>query len=179
MKKQILLGVSASIAAYKACEIINRLRKEGLDVTVCLSRDAGHFITPLTLQTLSGNKVFCGMFEEISGYDPMHIKLAQKADLFLIAPATADCISKIASGICDDAVTATAASTKAPILMAPAMNENMYNNKIIQDNIGKLKNIGIKFIGPKKGRLACGKEGVGHIADVEEIVKEVKKAVIK
>lgn len=176
VKKHILLGITASIAAYKACDIINQLKKDGFDVTVCLSKDASHFITPLTLQTLSGNKVFYNMFEELENCDPMHIRLAKKADLFLIAPATADCISKIAAGICDDILTCTAISTKAPVLIAPAMNENMYNNKIIQANIEKLKQVGFKFVGPRKGRLVCGREGMGHIAEASEIIREVKRA---
>lgn len=178
MKRQkcILLGVTASIAAYRACEIINRLKEQGFDVVVCATKDALQFITPLTLQTLSGNKVFYDMFEQAAEYNPMHISLAKRADVFLIAPATADCISKIATGICDDILTCVAVSTKAPILMVPAMNENMYNNKIIQANIEKLRQAGVKFVGPKKGRLVCGEEGMGHIADVEEIIEAVKKA---
>jgi phosphopantothenoylcysteine decarboxylase / phosphopantothenate---cysteine ligase len=176
MKKCILLGVTASIAAYKACDIITRLKREGLDVIVCATKDALEFITPLTLQTLSCNKVFCDMFEPVIDYNPWHVSWAKRADLFLIAPATADCISKIAAGICDDILTCTVVSTKAPFLIAPAMNENMYKNKIIQANIKKLQQMGFKFIGPKKGRLACGDEGIGHIADVAEIVKEAKKA---
>ncbi len=176
VKKNILLGVTASIAAYKACDIINRLKETGFDVTVCVTKDALQFITPLTLQTLSGNKVFCEMFEASADYNPVHISLAKKTDLLLIAPATADCISKIAAGICDDILNCAVVSTKAPILIAPAMNENMHRNKIVQANIKKLKQLGFKFIGPKKGKLVCGTEGTGHIADVVQIVKEVKRA---
>ena len=176
MKKNILLGVTASIAAYKAFDIISQLKRAGFNVIVCATKDALQFITPLTLQTLSGNKVFCDMFEPVAGYNPMHISLAEKIDLLLIAPATADCVSKIAAGICDDILTCTVVSTKAPVLIAPAMNENMYKNKIIQANIRKLKQLGFKFIGPKKGRLVCGTEGIGHVADVAQIVKEVKRA---
>lgn len=178
MKRQkcVLLGVTASIAAYKACDIINRLKEQGFDVIVCATKDAIQFITPLTLQVLSGNKVFYDMFEPVLDYDPVHINLAKRCDLLLIAPATADCISKIAAGICDDILTCAVVSTKVPILIAPAMNENMYKNKIIRANIAKLKQMGFKFIGPKRGRLVCGEEGIGHIADVAEIVKEVKRA---
>lgn len=177
MKKQknILLGITASIAAYKACDVITQLKRLSFKVTVCVTKNALQFIAPLTLQTLSGNKIFCDMFEPVTEYNPMHISLAEKTDLILIAPATADCISKIAAGICDDILTCTVVSTKAPILIAPAMNENMYKNKIIQDNINKLKQTGFKFIGPRKGRLVSGVEGIGHIADVAQIVKEVKK----
>ncbi|MFH0732844.1 MAG: flavoprotein [Candidatus Omnitrophota bacterium] len=174
-QKTILLGVTASIAAYKACEIINRLKQAGFNVIACVTKDALHFITPLTLQALSGNRVFCDMFEQVAECNPAHISLAKRADLVLIAPATADCISKMASGICDDILTCAVVSTKAPVLIAPAMNENMYKNKIIQANIEKLKQAGFQFVGPKKGRLACGEWGVGHIADVSEIIKETKK----
>ncbi len=176
MKKNILLGITASIAAYKACDIINQLKNLGFEVTVCVTKDALQFITPLTLQTLSGNKVLFDMFEPVADHNPMHISLARKANLLLIAPATADCISKIAAGICDDILTCTVVSTKAPVLIVPAMNENMYKNKIIQANIRKLKQLGFVFVGPKKGKLACGTEGMGHIADVTQIVKEAKKA---
>src|SRR3989338_6126774 len=164
-QKNILLGVTASIAAYKACDIISQLKRCGFNVTTCLTKDALQFITLLTLQSISCNKAYYDMFGEVTGHNPVHISLAEMADVFLIAPATADCISKIAAGICDDILTCAAASTKAPILMAPAMNENMYKNKIIQANIKRLKGIGIKFIGPKKGRLVCGIEGIGLIAD--------------
>jgi len=174
-KQNILLCVTASIAAYKACDIINQLKVAGLNVTVCVTKDALKFITPLTLQTLSGNKVFYDMFEPVEEYCPTHIKLAARENVVLIAPATADCISKIAAGICDDILTCTIVSTKAPVLIAPAMNDNMYNNKIIQANIEKLKQLGYKFIGPRKGHLACGGEGIGHIADVADIIKEVKR----
>lgn len=174
-KKNIVLGVTASIAAYKACEIISKLKKEPIEITVCVTKDALNFITALTLQTLSGNKVLCEMFESVADFNPTHISLAKKADLILIAPATADCISKIAAGICDDLLSCTVVSTRAPILMAPAMNDVMYKNKIIQANIAKLKQCGFNFVGPKKGKLACGTEGIGHIADVEEIVNKAKR----
>ena len=176
-EKSILLGVTASIAAYRACDIITCLKKEGFDVVVCATREALNFITPLTLQTLSRSRVFYEMFEPVADFNPTHISLAEKADLVLIAPATADCISKLAAGICDDIVTCTAVSTKAPILIAPAMNENMYNHKVVAANIVALKKIGYKFIGPVKGHLACGHDAIGHIAPVQEIIKEVKKLI--
>jgi len=173
-KKNVLLGVTASIAAYKACDIINRLKDANFNVTVCATNDALNFVAPLTLQTLSGNKVFCDMFERITDYDPMHISLADKSDLILVAPATADCISKIVTGRCNDILTSVIISTKAPVLIAPAMNENMYKNRITQANIKKLKEMNFKFVGPRKGSLACGKEGIGHIADTQQIISQVK-----
>jgi len=174
-KKNIVIGVTGSIAAYKACEIIGALRKEGFDVDVILTKEGAEFITPLTLTTLSGNKVTTGMFEIPADWSPVHTSLAQKADLVLIAPATANVIGKLASGLCDDILTCVVFATKAPVLIAPAMNDIMYANKIVQGNIGKLTKAGYNFVGPIKGHLACGCEGVGHIARVEDIVKELKR----
>ncbi|MDP2928983.1 MAG: flavoprotein, partial [Candidatus Omnitrophota bacterium] len=159
--KTIIVGVTASIAAYKACEIVNLLKKDSSDIKVILTKDALEFITPLTLQTLSGNKVFTDMFELPEKPVPMHTSLADSASLILIAPATANIIGKLARGICDDLLTCVAYATKAPVLIAPAMNENMYNHKIVRENIAKLKEIGYSFIGPIKGRLACGHDAIG------------------
>lgn len=174
MKRSVVLGVCASIAAYKSCEIINRLCQEGIDVHVCMSNDADKFITAITLQTLSGNRVFKDMFEVIKEYDPLHISLAQRAGLVLVAPATADIISKVASGICDDLLSCVIASAKAPVIFVPAMNDAMWTNKILQANVNKLKSLGYGFIGPVKGHLACGRKGIGHIADTADIIKRVK-----
>jgi len=173
-KRRLLLGVSASIAAYKACEIISLLRRSNVEITVCMSKDAERFIPPLTLQGLSGNKVFKDMFVPVEAWDPCHISLANAADVVLVAPATYDLISKVACGICDDLLTCVIASTKAPVIFAPAMNEVMYKNKILQANIARLKKLGYIFIGPIKGRLACGTTGEGHLAQTDVIVKEVK-----
>jgi len=173
-KRTVVLGVCASIAAYRACDIINHLKREDVDVIACMSPDADKFITPLTLQALSGNRTFKDMFEAQEEWDPVHISLARRPDLMLIAPATSDIISKVACGICDDLLTCTIASTKAPVLFAPAMNEAMYKNKILSANITKLKKLGYHFIGPIKGRLACGEKGIGHIADTRDIVKKAR-----
>jgi len=173
-RRLVLLGVCASIAAYKACDIINNLRRGGIDVSVCMSKDADKFITPLLLQTLSANRVFKDMFEPAAEWDPLHISLAESADLVLVCPATSDIISRVACGLCDDLLSCVIASTKAPVFFAPAMNDAMYNNKILQANIDKLKRIGYNFIGPIKGRLACGREGIGHIAEASDIIKQVK-----
>jgi phosphopantothenoylcysteine decarboxylase / phosphopantothenate---cysteine ligase len=169
----VILGVTGGIAAYRACEIISLLKKRSIDVTVLLTKEAEEFVTPLTFQTLSGNKVHRDLFALPDEWNPVHTSLAENADLVLIAPATANVIGKIAGGICDDILTCTIFATDAPVLIAPAMNEKMYEHKIVQENIKKLKNIGYKFVGPIRGRLACGHEAIGHIAETVEIVKEV------
>lgn len=173
--KSVVLGVTGSIAAYKACEIIRLLKKEGYDVTALLTAEGEKFITPLTLQTLSSNRVVTDMFERPEDWNPAHVALADKADLVLIAPATAHIIGKIACGLCDDIVSCVVCATKAPVLIAPAMNANMYTNKAVQENIAKLKRAGCKFIGPVKGKLACGYEGIGCLAASSDIAKEAKR----
>jgi len=173
--KTIILGVTGSIAAYKACELTNLLKREGFDVRVLLTREAKEFVTALTLQTLSQNKVIMDMFESPEEWNPVHTSLAEEADLILIAPATANIIAKLASGICDDILTCTIFAADAPVLIAPAMNDKMYEHKVVRDNIAKLKKIGYHFIGPIKGHLACGREAVGHIAGLTDIIAEVKR----
>lgn len=173
--KNIILGVTGSIAIYKACDILRRLKKEGYSVTVVLTAEAEEFIKPVLFQSLSGNKVYRGLFDEPDSWDIEHISLAEKAGLVLIAPATANIIAKVACGICDDLLTCVCCAATAPVLIAPAMNENMYKNRITQGNIKKLKSVGYKFVEPRHGRLACGKEGMGCLAEVEAIIKEVKK----
>ncbi len=171
MKKEVILGVTGSIAAYKAADVINRLKQRKINVTVVMTKEAEEFITPLTLQTLSANKVIRGLFALAQNLSPLHVSLAQKCDLVLIAPATANIIAKLAAGIADDALTALVLSTHAPIMLCCAMNENMFKHKITQENITRLKKLGYRFVGPKKGHLVCGGEGMGHLADVDEIVK--------
>lgn len=175
--KQIVLGVTGSIAAYKAGDIIRRLKDAGFNVAVIMTEEAENFITPLTLAALSEQPVYRKMFDKNEkDWEIDHIPLAQKADALLIAPATANVIGKIACGIADDLLTCTAMATKAPIVFAPAMNDNMYENAIMQENCQKLKKFGMKFVGPKKGKLACGTIGEGHLADIQDIVAAVKKA---
>ena len=174
-KKEVLLGVTGSIAAYKACDITNRLKEQGYDIVVIMTDEAAKFITPLTLERLSGNKVISDMWVPAEEYDPLHTSLADKADLVLVAPATANIIGKIASGICDDILTCTILATKAPVLFAPAMNDKMYKHRSVEANIAKLKEWGYTFIGPAVGRLACGYSAIGHISDTDFIIKEVKK----
>lgn len=173
--KNIILGVAASIAIYKACDIVRRLRGHNISVSVVMTKEAEELIKPIVFQSLSGNKVYRGMFQEPEEWEIEHIYLAEKADLILIAPATANIIGKIACGICDDLLTCVVCAAKAPVLIAPAMNENMFKNKITQENIQKLKRLGYRFIEPKIGRLACGKRGIGCLAEVDDIIKEVKQ----
>jgi phosphopantothenoylcysteine decarboxylase/phosphopantothenate--cysteine ligase len=174
-EKNIILGVSASIAIYKACDIIRRLKDAGFSVTVIQTKESEELIRPIVFESLSGNKVYRGLFESPEQWDIEHISLARKADLIMVAPATANIIAKLACGICDDLLTCAICATAAPVLIAPAMNENMYINKITQANIAKLKALGYKFVEPKKGKLACGDVGVGCLAEVDTIVKEAIK----
>ena len=170
-KKKIILGVTGSIAAYKAADIASRLNQAHISVSVIMTEEAERFITPLTLQMLSCNKVYRDMFETTEAWDVEHVSLADTADLVVIAPATANVIAKLATGICDDLLTCTVTATKAKVLIAPAMNDGMYANPVVQENIKRLKKLGYKFIGPVKGRLACGRVGMGRMSGVDEIVK--------
>lgn len=176
--KNVIIGVTASVACYKALDVISGLRKLGIQATAVLTKKAEKFIKPILFQAVSGNKVIThDMFNIPEEWDLCHVSLAQKADCVAIIPATANIIGKIASGICDDMLTAAVCATKAPVLFAPAMNTGMYGNKIVQANIARLKKAGYFFTGPIKGRLACGAEGLGHIQDVEVIVKEIKRLI--
>ena len=175
-KKNIVLGVTASIAIYKACEIVRRISAEGFSVSVVMTEEAKELIRPVVFQSLSGNRVYSGLFGQPQPWEIEHISLAEKAGLVLIAPATANIIAKVACGICDDLLTCVVSATRAPVVICPAMNENMYLNKITQENIRKLKSLAYRFIEPQKGKLACGKVGLGCLAETAQIIKEVKKA---
>lgn len=175
MKKNILLGVTASIASYKACEIIRLLQKKNFSVRCVMTKDAAQFITALTLETLSEQKVAIDLFSLPETKNPKHISLSDEADLILVAPATADTISKVAAGICDDILTCSICSSSAPVVFAPAMNDKMFANPIIQDKISYLKDKGYYFVDPVKGALACGREGTGHLAPLEDIVVQVEQ----
>jgi len=176
--KNVIIGVTASVACYKTLDVISALRRLDIQVTVVLTKEAEEFIRPILFQTISGNKVIRHhMFDSPEEWEPGHVSLAQKADGVAIIPATANIIGKIAGGICDDMLTCMVCATEAPVLFAPAMNTGMYNNKIVQANIEKLKKAGYYFTGPVKGRLACGVEGLGHIQDLEVIVKEIRRLI--
>ena len=170
----IVIGVTGGIAAYKTCGIINYLKKEGANINVIMTENATKFITPLTLEVLSGNKVVVDMFERPDHIDVEHISLARKADVFLIVPATANIIGKVANGIADDMLSTTIMATTAPVIFAPAMNNGMYENRIVQANIKKLKKYGYRFVDPICGHLACGYEAKGKLAKNEDIVEYVK-----
>ncbi|TCT13858.1 phosphopantothenoylcysteine decarboxylase/phosphopantothenate--cysteine ligase [Natranaerovirga pectinivora] len=173
--KNIVIGISGGVAVYKVCDLVSRLKKLHANVHVIMTKSATEFVAPLTFQSLSQNYVVVDMFEEPKTWDVEHISLAKKADLFLIAPATANVIGKIANGIADDMLTTTIMATRAPILMAPAMNTNMYTNDIVQENINKLKSRNYKFVDPEAGRLACGDVGVGKLANNDIILEHIKE----
>lgn len=167
--KRIVLGVSGGIAVYKAVELLRLLTKAGADVHVIMTAAAQEFVTPLTFQTLSSNPVHTELFNLIAEREIGHISLADRADLFIIAPATANLIGKLACGIADDMLTTTAMATKAPLLIAPAMNVNMYTNPIYRENEDRLRRFGHRFVEPVSGSLACGWEGQGKLAAPEDI----------
>jgi phosphopantothenoylcysteine decarboxylase/phosphopantothenate--cysteine ligase len=170
--KTIVLGVTGGIAAYKAAELTRLYVKAGADVHVIMTRGAQEFITPLTLQTLSSNPVHTEMFNLLSEREVGHISLADRADVFVVAPATANLVGKVAGGIADDLLTTTIMATKAPVLLAPAMNVNMWENPIYQRNQADLEQLGYHFVQPAEGFLACGWEGKGKLADPAEIFEE-------
>ncbi|HPX61328.1 MAG TPA: bifunctional phosphopantothenoylcysteine decarboxylase/phosphopantothenate--cysteine ligase CoaBC [Deltaproteobacteria bacterium] len=169
--KCIILGVTGGIAAYKALELVRLLTKAGAAVHVIMTNSAMEFVTPLSFQTLSANPVHTRLFNLISQAEIGHISLADRADLFIIAPATANIIGKVANGIADDMLTTTVMATKAPVLIAPAMNVNMYTNPIYRENEQRLSRFGFLFVSPEKGMLACGWEGEGKLAPPEAILE--------
>ena len=167
--KCVVLGVTGSIAAYKSAELASLLVKQGHDVFVVMTRYAAEFITPLTLQTLSKNPVTTSFFDEKESWRPGHIDLADRANLLLIAPATANVIAELAHGLAGHPLAAIALATRAQILIAPAMNGKMWEHPATQENVARLKSRGAEFIGPEEGMLACGYEGVGRLWKVDEI----------
>lgn len=174
MNKNILLGVSGGIAAYKSATIISKLKKRGFNVRVIMTKNATEIITPLTLETLARDRVVVDMWAEKSNYDVEHISLADWADLILVAPATLNIVGKIANGIADDMLTTVISASKAPVYFALAMNVNMYENPILNENIDKLKKYGYKFIEADEGFLACNVNAKGRLKDEEEIVEMVE-----
>lgn len=171
--KKIVIGVTGGIAAYKAAELTSRLIKLGAKIKVIMTPNALNFVHPLTFQTLSGNPVYHDTFGGVEKWELDHISLAKWADLFVVAPATANILGKVCSGIADDLLSTTIMATPAKVLFAPAMNTVMYNNPIVQRNIRMLKELGYGFIAPAKGRLACGDVGEGKLADIDDIVDEI------
>lgn len=177
-QKTIILGVTGSIAAHKAVDVCSQLVKAGAEVHVVMTRDAQEFITPLPFKTLSRNPVVTSLYDEEEGWRPTHIRLADEADLILVAPATANTLTKLAQGQADDALCciALAANPAAKMLLAPALNGKMWEHPATQANVALLKDRGAQFIGPAAGDLACGYEGLGRLAPVEEIVETTLQA---
>jgi len=172
--REIVLGVTGGIAAYKAAELLRLLVKEDSNVRVIMTKNSQEFIAPLTFRTLSGFPVFTEMFKLTEESKITHISLADRAEVLVVAPATANIIGKIAGGIADDLLSTVVLATNAPVLICPAMNVNMYDNAVIKGNIEKLTALGYHFLKPGLGELACGYEGKGRLAEVEDIVEEVK-----
>lgn len=175
--KHVVLCVTGGIAAYKAADLVSKLRHAKAEVKVLMTASAQEFITPLTLETLAGNRVIVDTFDRRFPWEVEHIALAQWADVFAIAPATANGIAKIAVGIADDMVTTTVLATKAPIVVAPAMNSRMYENDITQKNLWQLRQRGIAIVEPEVGHLACGEEGEGKLASTEALLWGIERAV--
>ena len=170
--RKVVLGVTGSIAAYKAAEIASRLAKLGADASVVMTADAQKFITPLAFKTLSRNPVVTDLYDEEEGWKPAHIKLADEAALLLVAPGTANFIAKLAHGLADDALTciALALNPGTPVLIAPAMNGKMWLNPATRQNVETLRARSVEFIGPEEGMLSCGYEGIGRLFEPEKIV---------
>ncbi|MDD3839313.1 MAG: bifunctional phosphopantothenoylcysteine decarboxylase/phosphopantothenate--cysteine ligase CoaBC [Clostridia bacterium] len=173
----VAVGVTGGIAAYKSADLVSKLKKMNAEVNVVLTESGAKFITPLTLQTLSGNRVIQNLFDTPDNWDVAHISLAKKVDLFIVAPATANIISKIANGICDDFLTTTLMATKAKVILVPSMNTNMFENKVFQQNLTKLRNMGYLILEPDSGRLACGDQGKGRMPDVDTIIQYILKVI--
>ena len=175
--KRVLLGVTGSIAAYKAADLVSRLRKLGREVTVVMTESAGKLVTPITFAAMSGNAVFHDLWDLEHSHRPEHVDLADRHDLMVIAPATANCLGKIAAGIADDILSTTVmvVASTMPVLIAPAMNTRMFENAVVQRNIQTLRDLGYRFVEPAEGYLACGDYGKGKMAEPETIVEEIER----
>lgn len=179
MSYHIVLGVTGSIAAYKAVEVVSGLIKQGNRVTVIMTSAAQRFVNPVTFRSISQNRVVTDLFIENENYDPNHVSLAEHADLLVVAPATANFIGKVVSGIADDALTCTVMAARSPVIIAPAMNDSMYLNPIVQENIKRLTKLGYRIIDPEEGRLCTGRVGIGRLASVEKIIDIIKEELDK
>ncbi len=168
--RRILLGVTGGIAAYKAADLCSKLVQAGAEVAVVMTDSAQHFVAPLTFETLSRRKVYTGMWDPDLEFNPTHIALADWAELVVVAPATANIIAKLAHGIGDDLLSTVLLSVNAPVLVAPAMNKRMWENRVVQDNVRRLKELGHQVVEPGEGYLACGAVGVGRLAEVPDLM---------
>ena len=175
--RKILVGVTGGIAAYKACELVSRLSQAGAEVRVVMTRAAQEFVTPLSFRALARGPVFTEMFEAPPEFDPVHVSLAEWADAVVVAPATANVIGKVACGIADDLLTCTVMATKAPVLIAPAMQSAMWRSPAVRANVAALKRRGFRIVGPDEGYLACGVEGVGRLTDTAQILESLERLV--
>src|SRR3954471_6228400 len=173
--REIILAVTGGIAAYKSADICSKLVQRGAGVTVCMTREAEKFITPLTFQALSARPVHTDIFNLLDSSDPQHISLTERADLMLIAPATANLLAKVAHGLTDDLVSLMIAASACPVIFCPSMNNRMWDNPINQENVTKLANIGYTFLGPEEGWLACRNVGAGRLSDPQSIIDQVTK----
>lgn len=178
-EKTVVLGVTGSIAAYKMADVASMLVKQHAQVHVIMTENACNFINPITFETLTGNKCIVDTFDRDFEFDVKHISLAKKADVFVVAPATANIIGKIANGIADDMLSTTIMAAECRKIIAPAMNTHMYRNRIVQDNISKLKDYGYEFVSPASGRLACGDTGEGKLADINLLVESIINSMVK
>lgn len=175
--KTILFCITGSIAAYRSCELVRDLRAEGADVICLMTEAAKQFVTPLTFRSLSGHPVYSDPFSEQEDWSVLHTTLADKADLILVSPATADIIARLAGGFAGDLVTSVVLASRATVLIAPAMNDNMFAHPVTQENIKKLQKIGYQFVEPIEGDLVCGRVGFGHIAENSDILDSVRNTI--
>ena len=175
---EVVIGIGGGIAAYKVCHVVSRLVQRGCGVTVAMTDAGTKFVTPLTFQALTHRQVFTTMWQTEGYYDPQHLALTEVADLYVVAPATADLIGKFAAGIGDDLVTTLMLGRDCPVLLAPAMNTRMWENAIVQGNITRLRDLGFGFVEPGEGWLACGDVGVGRMAEPETILEAVAKRLL-
>jgi phosphopantothenoylcysteine synthetase/decarboxylase len=179
--RTVVLAVTGGIAAYKSAAIVRELKAANSEVLVIMTREATEFITPLTLETLSQNPVAVEMFDRNNKWELEHLALADRADILIVAPATANIIGKMVCGIADDLVSTTILTvmTTVPVLMAPAMNNRMWDNPFVKNNVTVLQNAGVHFVGPEEGKLADGRIGIGRMAEVDEILKAAVKVIQK
>jgi phosphopantothenoylcysteine decarboxylase/phosphopantothenate--cysteine ligase len=168
--RHILLGVSGGIAAYKAADLTSKLVQAGAEVTVVMTESATRFVTPLTFEAVSRRRVFADMWSSDKDFNPTHIALADWADVVVIAPATANIIGKLVHGIADDLLSTVLLSVDVPVVVAPAMNKRMWENRVVQENVRRLKDLGYHLIEPGEGYLACGTVGIGRLAEVKDII---------
>ena len=171
--REIIVAVCGGIAAYKVADVVSKLVQLGAGVTVCMTREAQKFVTPLTFQALSARPVRVDTFDLVDSSDPQHIALTERADLMLVAPATSNIIAKVAHGLCDDLVSLMICAAACPVVFAPAMNNRMWDHPIAQENVAKLSGLGYRFIGPEAGWLACRNVGAGRLSEPQTLVDEV------